>query len=395
MKDNNGKAGRESPGILQRYRALPRDLRSRHTRRRAAAQRLLALTICVPLMLCCGAYMLSWKLNQARIERDNAAYRALYAPETIAPTIAPSANSTEASATDPVTSAPSAVPSATASAAPSPTVTTAPTSAPTPEPTPTTTPTLEPTPTTAPTPTAMPGPSFAVAVDATRAPRATADADTLVFSLETPPPVQQSFSDLLALNPETVGYLTVGETISLPVVQRKNDNDYYLNHSFEGEESIAGTLFLDGSNLISPEDDNLIVYGHNMRNGTMFHALSQFEDVEFVKKHAVVHFDTIYENRLYVPFAAFTATMDEGSERYLDIRQFVFDEDAFELFTLKMEKLSAFEAPVDVRYGDRLLLLVTCEYLYDNGRFVVALRELRPDETEAQIRDLMQSAEDR
>ena len=50
---------------------------------------------------------------------------------------------------------------------------------------------------------------------------------------------------------------------------------------------------------------------------------------------------------------------------------------------------------VDVRYGDKLLLLVTCEYLYDNGRFVVALRELRPDETEAQMRSLLQSTTDR
>ena len=108
-----------------------------------------------------------------------------------------------------------------------------------------------------------------------------------------------------------------------------------------------------------------------------------------------MNFDTLYENRLYVPFAAFTATMDEGSERYLDIRQFLFDETSFELFVLKMEKLSTVETKVDVRYGDRLLLLVTCEYLYDNGRFVVALRELRPNETEAQMRSLLQSAADR
>ena len=216
-----------------------------------------------------------------------------------------------------------------------------------------------------------------------------------MFSLETPPPVQQSFAELLALNPETVGYLRAGESISLPVVQRRNDNEYYLNHSFEGEESIAGTLFLDGSNLLVPEDDNLIIYGHNMRNGTMFHALSLYESADYLRKHPIVNFDTLYENRLYVPFAAFTATMDEGSERYLDIRQFLFDETSFELFVLKMEMLSTVETNVDVRYGDRLLLLVTCEYLYDNGRFVVALRELRPDETEAQMRSLLQSAADR
>ena len=348
--------------------------------------------ICVALMIVCAAYVISWEIHRVQIERANAAYQALYAqgdaPETVAPTEAPTQVPTEQS---------SAVPTDTPTQAP----TDAPTQAPTTVPTnaPTYVPTDAPSAAAATAPTDAPDvvdPSAeAVAVDATLVPRTTADADTLVFSLETPPPVQQSFAELLALNPETVGYLRAGESISLPVVQRRNDNEYYLNHSFEGEESIAGTLFLDGSNLLVPEDDNLIIYGHNMRNGTMFHALSLYESADYLRKHPIVNFDTLYENRLYVPFAAFTATMDEGSERYLDIRQFLFDETSFELFVLKMEKLSTVETNVDVRYGDRLLLLVTCEYLYDNGRFVVALRELRPDETEAQMRSLLQSAADR
>lgn len=324
--------------------------------------------ICVALMIVCAAYVISWEIHRVQIERANAAYQALYAqgdaPETATPTETPTAAPTELP-----TSVPTEQPSAVPSNAPA------------------VTPTIVPD-------AGSPSPD-AVVVDATLVPRTTADADTLVFALQTPPPVQESFAELLALNPETVGYLRAGESISLPVVQRRNDNEYYLNHSFEGEESIAGTLFLDGSNLLVPEDDNLIIYGHNMRNGTMFHALSLYESADYLRKHPIVNFDTLYENRLYVPFAAFTATMDEGSERYLDIRQFLLDEDSFELFVLKMEKLSTVETKVDVRYGDRLLLLVTCEYLYDNGRFVVALRELRPDESEAQMRSLLQSAKDR
>ena len=332
--------------------------------------------ICVALMIVCAAYVISWEIHRVQIERANAAYQALYAQsdasETVAPTEAP---------TQLITAAPTQAPTAVPTNAPTDVPTDAPSAA------------AASAPTDA--PDVVDPSAEAVAVDATLVPRTTADADTLVFSLETPPPVQESFADLLALNPETVGYLRAGESISLPVVQRRNDNEYYLNHSFEGEESIAGTLFLDGSNLLVPEDDNLIIYGHNMRNGTMFHALSLYESADYLRKHPIVNFDTLYENRLYVPFAAFTATMDEGSERYLDIRQFLLDEDSFELFVLKMEKLSTVETKVDVRYGDRLLLLVTCEYLYDNGRFVVALRELRPDETEAQMRSLLQSAKDR
>ena len=332
--------------------------------------------ICVALMIVCAAYVISWEIHRIRIERANAAYQALYAQSAASETAAP-ANVAVAVPTATPASVPTDAPTEQPGAVP----TDAPADAPTEIPTD--------------APEAGEPSLDAVAVDATLAPRTTADADTLVFALQTPPPVQESFAELLSLNPETVGYLRAGESISLPVVQRKNDNEYYLNHSFEGEESIAGTLFLDGSNLLIPEDDNLIIYGHNMRNGTMFHALSLYESAEYIRKNPVVQFDTLYENRLYVPFAAFTATMDAGSERYLDIRQFLFDENSFELFALKMEKLSTIDTGVDVRYGDRLLLLVTCEYLYDNGRFVVALRELRPGETEAQMRSLMQSTTDR
>lgn len=348
---------------------------SRRSERRSDARYLISF-ICVALMIVCAAYMISWEIHKIRIERANASYQALYVQSEIsaAPqTSAPTATATAA----PSVEAPTTVPTATATAAPS-------AEAPTPS--------VEAS-------TAVPKASApsgdAVAIDATLSPRATIGEDTLVFAMETPPPVQQSFSELLSLNPETVGYLNAGKNISLPVVQRRNDNEYYLNHSFAGDESNAGTLFLDGSNLLIPEDDNLIIYGHNMRNGTMFHALSLFESADYVRQNPIVRFDTIYENRLYVPFAAFTATMDEGSERYLDIRQFLFDEDSFELFVLKMEKLSTIETSVDVRYGDKLLLLVTCEYLYDNGRFVVALRELRPGETEAQMRSQLQSTTDR
>ena len=344
---------------------------SRRSERRSDARYLISF-ICVALMIVCAAYAISWEIHKLRIERANASYQALYvqseasaAPQTSAPTAAPSVEAT------------TAVPTATATAAPSAEASTPSTEAPTASPA-----------------TAAPS-GDAVAIDATLSPRATAGEDTLVYALQTPPPVQQSFSELLSLNPETVGFLNAGRNISLPVVQRKNDNEYYLNHSFAGDESNAGTLFLDGSNLLIPEDDNLIIYGHNMRNGTMFHALSLFESADYVRQNPIVRFDTIYENRLYVPFAAFTATMDAGSERYLDIRQFLFDEDSFELFVLKMEKLSTIDTGVDVRYGDRLLLLVTCEYLYDNGRFVVALRELRPNETEAQMCSLLQSTTDR
>ena len=221
----------------------------------------------------------------------------------------------------------------------------------------------------------------------------TPDGDTLVIALPTAPPVQDSFRTLLAANPDTVGFLEIEEMLSLPVVQRPNDNEYYLDHSFEGAKALEGTLFLDGMNRLVPEDDCLIVYGHNMKNHTMFGRLNAYGDVSHLRQHPVVHFDTLYENRSYVAFAAFSASMAQGDSRYFDVRNFIFDEDGFDKFVLKLQSRSVFKSPVDVRYGDGLLLLVTCDYSNREGRFILALRQLRPDENEGNMFALMLQAE--
>ncbi len=209
----------------------------------------------------------------------------------------------------------------------------------------------------------------------------TPDSGTLIISLPTAPPVQESFGDLISLNPETVGFLRIDGVLSLPVVQREYDNDFYLTHSFDLAEADEGTLFLDGMNRLVPEDDCLIVYGHNMHNGSMFGELDHYDELDFLKAHPLVQFDTIYENRTYVPFAAFPASMDPESGSYFDLRQIVFTDETFDLFISRLKSRSVLEIPVDAYYGDPLLLLVTCDYTKDDGRFIVALRQLRAKES--------------
>ena len=375
---------RERVSLWRRYRALPKLLRSRRAADRREGWRLLAILFGLLALLLSLFYMLHWEFSRRTIERDNAAFSALYHPATPAPdaesptpepagTSVPSAVATiTASAGEAVQAAPSAspavsVPASAGSKAPEPVVAS----------------TAEASPSATPGPTPVP---FEIARDATRAPLATPDANTRVFALQTPPPAQSSFADLLATNPDTVGFLRIGDVLSLPVVQRKNDNETYLNHSFNLEESIAGTLFLDGSNLLVPEDNCLIVYGHNMRNGTMFHQLLNYAELSFLKANALVSFDTIYENRSYVPFAVLTVTAEPDSARYVNLRQFSLEDDAFDDFTAQLKSLSQWNIPVEVAPGDRLLLLVTCEYTHNNGRFVIALRQLRPGEDENTVR---------
>ena len=220
----------------------------------------------------------------------------------------------------------------------------------------------------------------------------TPDIDTLILALPTPPPIQSSFTELLAANPDTVAYLDIPETLALPVLQRPNDNTYYLDHTFDGQVADEGALFMDGMNRLVPEDDCLIVYGHNMKNNTMFGRLKAFEKLPYLKAHGVIHFDTIYENRAYVPFAAFTASVDVRSSRFFDVRRFIFDPGDFDAFTLELKRRSMFRLPVEVAYGDHLLLLVTCDYTRNSGRFILALRQVRADETEDALQAMLTRA---
>ena len=336
MKKIKSHGARRLKGLWRDIRKLPDNLTSNMPARRKNAQITLLCLILAILVVGLGAYAVNWYANQNRIQNDARRYRQMY------------------------------VDGLSAAATPAPTLTPTPSAAHTPEET-------------------MP-PMETLQPDETLAPLATPDEHTLVYALPTSPPVQSSFAELLMHNADTVGYLDIGETISLPVVQRENDNEYYLTHNFDGEESQEGTLFLDGANRLVPEDDCLIVYGRNMKNDTMFGLLEEYENERFLKEHAIVRFDTIYENRSYVPFAAFTASMEPDDSHYFDVRQFVFDETGFELFTLKMQSRSIYDIPIDVCYGDRLLLLVTCDYTNASGRFILCLRQLREDESEDAMR---------
>lgn len=309
-------------GLSARFRRLPADLRD--PKRRADAIRLIICTVCIAVIAASGAYSAHWLFNLERIERESERYSQMYVPSE-------------------ETYAPASV---------------------TPEP--------------AQTPAASPDPLPEV-VDI---PLATPDADTIILALPDAPQPQASFAELLSFNEDTIGFLEIGDLVSLPVVQKLNDNEYYLTHTFAREEGSEGALFLDGLNRLTPEDDCLIVYGHNMHNGTMFGSLKQLLQLSALQNCAAVSFDTIYQNYAYVPFAVFSASMDANDANYFDVRQFVFDEASFELFVLRLKNRSKFDIPVDVTYGDHLLLLVTCDSSGNDGRLIVALRRLRDGETE-------------
>lgn len=114
------------------------------------------------------------------------------------------------------------------------------------------------------------------------------------------------FEALQELNPDAYAWIRVdGTQIDYPIVQREGDNTYYLNHTIEGKEAVEGTIFTEDYNTVDFEDPNTVIYGHNMKNGSMFQNLHNYSDKEFFDEHRDV---TIYlpdEIRHYKIFAAY------------------------------------------------------------------------------------------
>ena len=195
----------------------------------------------------------------------------------------------------------------------------------------------------------------------------------------------------LQQNPDTVGWLKIGSIIDTPVVQ--GEGEFYLHHNFYGQESSAGTVFLDEECSISPKSEHMVLYGHNMKNGTMFGELDRYRDLSYLKANPVITFDTLYEEGKYVVVAVYDISGETEDPHFMQMLRFDFvDNEDFMTFYFDARWKSYFKVPVDVQYGDKLLSLITCSYSLYDGRLIVMLRELRPDEDPQQVAALMQSA---
>lgn len=218
-----------------------------------------------------------------------------------------------------------------------------------------------------------------------------ADADEL--PAPTPPPMEEALTAVYEVNPHTVGWLTAGEHISLPVVQYE-DNEFYLERDFYGDKSRAGTLFLDRRCTLWPENSHWMIHGHNMKDGSMFGTLDEYRTLSYLRQYPLITFHTLYGKYDYVPIALFDASMNGDHQEYFRIARFEFaDEEEFEQFIAQIREQSVYDIPIEADSGDQLLTLVTCSYSQDNGRLLIVLRRLRDGETASEIAALMQGAE--
>lgn len=187
-----------------------------------------------------------------------------------------------------------------------------------------------------------------------------------------------AYNELYMQNNDMVGWIKIeGTKINYPVMQTKDGNEFYLRRGFDKERQSCGLPFADYQCNVNKPSDNVIVYAHNMKDGSMFAALLDYEDSEFLNSHKIIEFDTLYERGKYEVIYTFRAKA--GGKDELRYHEFIDagNQENFDEFIDKVNSLSKSKEQGSAAYGDKLLTLSTCSYNISNERFVVIAKKLR------------------
>lgn len=199
---------------------------------------------------------------------------------------------------------------------------------------------------------------------------------------------QDSLRTFVKQNSDTVGWIAIEGLVDHPVLYR--DNSYYLTHDFDRLHNACGALFVDENTPIHSNTQNLLIYGHNMKDGSMFGRLLKYTENNYLRNHYTVQFDTRFESFTYVIFAVCRVSADGTNNKGLDVNGHVSfaDEGDFDTYIDRVYEQSLYSRYLDVKYSDTLLALVTC---IDDDRLVLVARRQRDNETVADIRHCLLS----
>lgn len=190
---------------------------------------------------------------------------------------------------------------------------------------------------------------------------------------ESPPPEAAAeeadavdFSALAEINPDVVAWLSApGTEIDYPVVLG-TDNAYYLTHLFTGEQNKLGAIFLDYRSSGDFSDRNTVVYGHNMKDGSMFSSLTSYREQSYYDRFPAMLLDTPAGGYQIELFAGMVVDGNQESIRF----RFA-DDLEFQDYVDSLKAASSFASDTAVSAGDRIITLCTCSYEFSNARYAL------------------------
>ncbi len=229
----------------------------------------------------------------------------------------------------------------------------------------------------------------------------TAPTETEPTATETEPPpplvMLDNMKELAGDNPDTAGWLTVANTNINNVVVQTDNNEYYMNKDFHGNYNIAGQIFVDFRCTLNDYDfnqsDNIIVYGHNQADTTMFGTLKKYKikkdntkNFDFYLQNPTFKFNNLYEEYTYKIIAMFVIEVEPYQTRdgvIFDYHNYInFGENrTFESFKENILARTAVNTGVDFNEEDKFMTLSTCSNEFEPSRFVVIGRRVRDGES--------------
>jgi len=189
------------------------------------------------------------------------------------------------------------------------------------------------------------------------------------------PEILPEYLPVYEANSDFAGWIYIeGTEVNYPVMQTPEEPDFYIEHGFDKATSGYGVPYIQ-YNCDILNSDNIIIYGHYMRNGSMFADIHMYMYKDFYESHKTICFDTKYSRGEYEVLAAFKTT---GNANGFPYHHFIdaYDEQAFDEYIKKCKELSLYGIDTTAQYGDKLITLSTCDYSRRDGRMVVVAKLL-------------------
>lgn len=187
---------------------------------------------------------------------------------------------------------------------------------------------------------------------------------------------EESYTKLEAINSDMIGWIRIdGTVVDYPVMQTPEEPDFYLRRGFDKKYSSYGMIYMDASCDWQGECPNYILYGHHMKNGSMFASIEKYDSVDYYRAHPQIGFDTLEENADYEIVGAFKLPADQMGTAFAYLLA-ARTEENYTAFIDYVKTHAFYDTGITPTWPEQLVTLTTCEYTQRNGRFFVVARKI-------------------
>lgn len=186
-----------------------------------------------------------------------------------------------------------------------------------------------------------------------------------------------AYAKLWQRNTDMIGWIRIdGTKLDYPVMQSVGRQHYYIDHNFEKKRSKSGLPFAEETCILGGSPANLLIYGHNMKDGSMFAALHGYLDPAFLEAHRYITFDTMKRTGRYEVVCVYETVINPSAAFKFYHYSNIDNEAAMEAYAQGLAERSILDEPPAIQWGDELITLVTCSKHADDGRLVVVAKRV-------------------